>query len=169
MNDLYYFAYGSNMLSARLQYRVPSARFDSVARLDGYSLFFCKNGEDGSGKCNLMVSDGPDDHVYGVIYRLAAVEKSVLDRIEGPRYEVTELQLSTAQGKRTVFAYQAGSEHMEPGLQPYEWYKAFVVEGARAHGLPRDYIAFLDGVVARSDPDTERALFNASILGQPYS
>ena len=132
-------------------------------------MFFCKIGEDGSGKCNLLVSDGPDDHVYGVSYRLAAVEKTVLDRIEGPRYEVVELDLSATPDRRTAFAYLADPEHMEAGLQPYEWYKAFVVEGARAHGLPRDYVAFLDGVVARSDPDAERARFNASIVGEPYS
>ena len=34
----------------------------------------------------------------------------------------------------------------DPSLTPYDWYKAFVLAGAREHGLPQDYVAALDAV-----------------------
>ena len=51
-----------------------------------------------------------------------------------------------------------------PDLTPYHWYKAFVVEGAREHALPADYIAALEAVASMPDDDEERAALNARIL-----
>jgi gamma-glutamylcyclotransferase len=48
------FAYGSNMLSARLRERVPSARPAGTACLPGFSLRWHKVSVDGSGKCNVV-------------------------------------------------------------------------------------------------------------------
>jgi hypothetical protein len=47
-----YFAYGSNMETARLRERMPSAKPLGVAKLSGHELRFHKRSKDGSGKCN---------------------------------------------------------------------------------------------------------------------
>lgn len=43
-----------------------------------------------------------------------------------------------------------------PRLKPYSWYLRFVVEGAKQHGLPEEYVATLEAVRAIEDPDKER-------------
>jgi gamma-glutamylcyclotransferase len=164
METLRYFAYGSNMLPARLLARVPSARFEAVVRLDGYVLSFCKTGGDGSGKCNLLKSVAGGAHAYGVIYRICANEKPVLDKIEGPRYDVVDLDIVIEVARVRAFAYLADEVHMDEQLRPYDWYKAFVLEGAKTHGLPADYVAFLDRVQAGEDLDRDRAASNLAIL-----
>ena len=47
-----YFAYGSNLSSARMAARVPSARVVARAQLPGHALRFHKVGRDGSAKCD---------------------------------------------------------------------------------------------------------------------
>ena len=42
------------------------------------------------------------------------------------------------------------------GLRPYSWYRRFLVEGARAHHLPEDYIATLETIDALDDPNSGR-------------
>ena len=49
-----YYAYGSNMSSARLVERVPGARTLGPAQLEQWRLLCTKPGADGSGKVNLI-------------------------------------------------------------------------------------------------------------------
>lgn len=51
-----YFAYGSNMLFARIRERVFSVKRIGVAALRGYKLRWHKVSVDGSGKCNVVPS-----------------------------------------------------------------------------------------------------------------
>jgi hypothetical protein len=51
-----YFAYGSNMRSARLRERVPSARYFATGKIQGYKLAFHKRSkQDGSGKADALL------------------------------------------------------------------------------------------------------------------
>ena len=78
-----YFAYGSNMLTARLQARCPSARPLGRATARGRRLAFHKRSDvDGSGKCDLVPADD-GALVVGVVFDLAADELPALDRAEG--------------------------------------------------------------------------------------
>lgn len=141
------FAYGSNMLSARLKERCPSARALGVAKLPGYELRWHKRSRDGSGKGDIVPSD--DSHaVFGVVYEIDASELPALDRAEGRGcgYDRRDLQV-ILNGKRvTVWAYVATAT--DSALKPYAWYKAMVVAGAKEHGLPAPYIANLEVVEA---------------------
>jgi hypothetical protein len=83
MSTILYFAYGSNMLSGRLRYRVPSCRFQTIAHLSEHRLRFHKRSNDGSPKCNAYFSGNPTDGVYGVVCELLLSEKAELDRAEG--------------------------------------------------------------------------------------
>ncbi len=155
---LHYFAYGSNLHPARMRLRVPSARQLGCAVLTGHVLRFHKQSyKDGSAKCDAHYTGLSQDRVYGAVYRLAAAEKEALDRIEGPGYEIAERVVIREGSQQAVFLYRARPEAIAADLQPFDWYHALVVEGARHHGLPPAYVKSLAAVPTRADPDTLRA------------
>ena len=83
MSTILYFAYGSNMSTPRLRYRVPGCQFAFVARLPNYKLCFHKRSKDGSAKCNAFRTAEPTDVVIGAVYEIPTNEKPALDRAEG--------------------------------------------------------------------------------------
>lgn len=157
MPRLFYFAYGSNLHPARMRARVPSARAVCRADLRGFSLAFHKRGADGSGKCTLQRRPGSLPHVLGVVYALDPNERPRLDALEGG-YRGHWLQLRAGHDARPLwaFSYVAETAHVDARLRPFSWYRALVVGGARAHGLPRDYVRWLARTAAVADPDRRR-------------
>lgn len=146
-----YFAYGSNMSTARLTARTPSARVVGPGRLLGHALRWHKRGRDGSGKCDVaVVGAGSTAVVWGVLYRIDCVEKADLDRIEGlgVGYDEHEVVVSTVAGQMAARTYRARPGAVNPALRPRRWYKAHVLAGAREHGLPPSYIEMIEGVEA---------------------
>ena len=83
-----YFAYGSNMASARLAARVPSARPVGPARLRDFAFRCNKRGADGTAKANLAPEPGAE--TWGVLYELDPGAFEVLDRLEGGYERVDE-------------------------------------------------------------------------------
>lgn len=160
LTTLQYAAYGSNLHPGRLTARTPSARLRGTAFLEGHSLHFHKRGKDGSGKCNVL-SGGSGVHV--AIYRLAAAEKPLLDRIEhvGVGYRVTPLDVP---GFGECFTYVATETHIVDSLAPYCWYHELVVLGCRYHALPDRYLEDLDAVPRLRDPDRERRARNWELI-----
>jgi hypothetical protein len=55
-----------------------------------------------------------------------------------------------------AWVYVAIRPDNHSALQPYTWYKRFLVEGAREHFLLPSYIAELETIVAIEDPDRRR-------------
>lgn len=166
---LNYFAYGSNLHPYRLGRRIPSARYLARAILPGHRLAFHKRGADGSGKCDVIPD--PATAVHGVVYAIAAAEKPLLDAAEGLHrgYDVQWTTLSVASRPLEAFFYRAENGFVDPRLAPFEWYRAFVIEGARHHELPADYIAALLAVTAVPDSDRARRARNRRILQEPPS
>ena len=166
-----YFAYGSNMHPLRMQLRVPSCRFVGLAQLQGYRLAFHKRSRDGSGKCNVHVSDNADDRVQGVVYEMDADEKVLLDRAEGlgQGYDATTLTVRSGKIEHRVFLYVADGSYIDDSLRPYTWYKALVVAGAHHHRLPPSYVKHIESVATVEDLDTDRAGQSFAILnGGPF-
>jgi gamma-glutamylcyclotransferase len=161
-----YFAYGSNMVRRRLQRRVPSAQVVGVARLIGYRLRFHKRSNDGSGKCNVLRTDEPQDVVRGIVLEIDPSEKGCLDEAEGlgNGYREATIQVVGQQGQMTAFLYLAEVSAIDYSRNPYTWYKQFVVRGAFEHGLPPAYVEGLQAVVAINDPDKERERRNLALL-----
>lgn len=140
-----YFAYGSNMSSARLSApdRVPSCVPVGIATLPGYTLRFHKRSKDGSGKCNALFTGNSDDKVIGVIFDLPLTQKAALDRAEGlgSGYDEIKVNLTLPDGTSTeAVAYTANPEWIDDNLRPYDWYRNYVLAGAEEHCLPADYI-----------------------------
>lgn len=161
MATLRYFAYGSNLHPERLARRVPSSRILATAILEGWSLHFHKRGEDGSGKCDVVRTTAPGDHVHGAVYHMDAREREDLDAAEGPGYEARQLRLD---GHGLVFLYVALPTHIDGRLRPFSWYKSLVLHGARHHRLPEPYVQRIADVEAIPDPDTERHARHRAIL-----
>ena len=154
---LTYFAYGSNMFTARLQHRVPSAAPIGNGALLGHTLRWHKRSKDGSGKCDAFPTGNNGDVVWGVLYHIDENEKNRLDKAEGlgRGYDECTLEIRSNDGNRWAYAYLATD--LDASLRPYDWYKEYAVAGARLHGLPVDYVHGLLNVVAVPDPDRRRA------------
>lgn len=158
------FAYGSNMLSARIKERCPSAQALGVAELRGYALRWHKRSRDGSGKCDIVESPTSDAKVFGVIYEIPAAEKPAIDAMEGlgNGYEERRVEVLHQGRPRSALAYVA--TNVERTLKPYLWYRALVVAGAREHGLPGGYIKDIEAAAAIEDTDAQRSERNLRLI-----
>lgn len=149
-----YFAYGSNMSTARLRERVPSCKPLGVATLPGHALRFHKRSVDGSGKCNAFATDS-EDSVTGVLFRFDLGERAALDKAEGVGngYEHATVTVINEKGhRRKVLTYLATPDYIDDSLKPFDWYKDFVLAGGREHGLPSEYIAeYIESIEAVED------------------
>jgi cation transport regulator ChaC len=160
MSTILYFAYGSNMSTPRLRYRVPGCRFAFVARLPNYRLCFHKRSKDGSAKCNAFRTAEPTDVVIGAVYEIPTNEKPALDRAEGlgAGYHQEVFPVLSAKGEKVVVCtYIADASFIDESLQPYSWYKDFVLAGAEEHKLAPEYIeSCIRAVHAIRDPNLQR-------------
>ena len=159
-----YFAYGSNMFARRLAARTPSAVRITTAFIKGRRLTFDKVSTDGSGKCDIEATGNPADRVYGVLFRIATAEEGALDEAEGlgHGYRKDEITVVTSEGTVAVMAYIAIEK--DPKRRPYDWYKAFVLQGAVENALPAAYIESIRAVPSQTDPDTTRRARNEALL-----
>ena len=147
MSDLY-FAYGSNLHAPRMRERVPSAIALGAHRLRGFQIHLDKPSQDGSAKANLRAR--ADAWAWGVVYRLDAADWAKLDACE-PGYTRQRVRVQAGEIEREAETYVALARSPEPVA--FTWYKRLIVEGAREHRLPADWIDFLTALPARPDPD----------------
>lgn len=167
-NTLHYLAFGSNLHPYRLIQRVPNARFITTTRLDGHRVSFSKLSHDGSSKCNLATSELVESAAHVAIYEMPRAEKYLLDTAEGlgKGYDQARYRVKIADAEYDVFAYAAAETHLVRGLQPYDWYKSMVIEGARYHGFPQDYIREFELQPSMPDPDRWRRTAAEDLLIQ---
>lgn len=134
-----YFAYGSNMLTKRLQARCPSASVIGAVSVNDYCVTFDKHGSDSSAKANLTHSRG--DRCHGVLYEIDPLELNLLDKAEGlghgyRRDDNFRLHLNN----NTIIAKTYIATHLNNEMAPFDWYLSFVLAGAREHNLPGRYV-----------------------------
>jgi hypothetical protein len=165
-----YFAYGSNMATARLRKRMPSCKPLGIATLPGHALRFHKRSTDKSGKCNAF-ANGNDNSVIGVLFSFDPAERAKLDEAEGVGggYEHAMVTVINEKGRRRkVLTYLATPDYIDDSVKPYGWYKDFVLAGGREHGLPPEYIAeYIQSVEAIEDPNKTRDKKQRATLGSP--
>ena len=149
------FAYGSNMCSGRFRdYGVSPEASGIGALLDGYHMLFNKQSMDGSGKANLEAHEG--SHVWGVLYSITHADLLTLDAGEVGYRRMPLPVRRTDNADSQAWVYVASEPSNDPALHPYIWYKRFLVEGAREHSIPADYIAELENIVAEQDANGTR-------------
>lgn len=156
---IYYFAYGSNMSVKRIQARVPSAQKMGVYFITEHQLNFAMHGFDDSGKCDAHHTQNPNHKVYGVVYKMDARERYLLDIAENVAeggYAIKNCLLQhESQPAIQGFLYYA--KRLQQHLKPYDWYKHHVHFGAQEAGLPQAYIAqYIEAVDAIEDADHSR-------------
>jgi len=164
-DTLCYLAYGSNLHPFRLTQRVPNARLLATTRLDGHAVSFTKRSKDGSSKCSLAAADSA---AYVAIYELPLSEKHLLDAAEGlgEGYDQTKFPMTVADVTFNVFTYIAAATHVSDDLLPYDWYKSMIVEGARYHAFPDEYVRGFELQSCIPDPDVERRNKAVAIVSQ---
>jgi len=149
---VFYFAYGSNMASARLCVRVPSAAFHCTAVLPGYRFACSNRSHDGSAKGTIISTGRREDAVHGVVFAIDPDERALLDAAEGLHYRSVAVDVGTQRGTEEVMTYIGITP--APDLRPYHWYREWILRGAHEHRLPPDYIAtWLEPIVSIPDPD----------------
>ena len=165
-----YFAYGSDMSTARLRERVPSCKALGIATLPDHALHFHKRSADKSGNCNAFAS-GNDISVIGVLFSFDSAERAKLDEAAGVGngYEHAIVTVINDKGhRRKVLTYLATPDCIDDSLKPYSWYKNFVLAGGREHGLPSEYIAeHIQSVEAIEDLNKTRDRKQRAALGSP--
>lgn len=152
-----YFAYGSNMLTTRLQARCPSAQPVGRAEARGWSVDFVKPALDGSSKAGLVQQ--PQASMQGVLFRLDEADLPALDRAEsvGKGYDRDNCfeVWSFVEGRVQPVVTYLPLQVLE-GLQPYDWYHRLCWEGAQQHGLPSHALEWLENVSITVDPMPDR-------------
>lgn len=149
------FAYGSNMCSGRFrEYKVTVEGKGRAALLEGYRLRFNKKSKkDGSGKANVEPHAG--SQTWGVLYTISDNELQLLDGGE-IGYNRVRMPVQFNGAATDAWVYIASRPENEPSLKPYSWYKRFLVEGAREHGIPAEYLAGLEQIDALEDKNKGR-------------
>ncbi len=151
------FAYGSNMCSSRFRaYGISPEGCGEAVCLQNFQLRFDKRSrKDGSGKANIESHE--ESHVWGVLYLVPVHDLLRLDKGEGEGYVRTKKDVCRADGTPVkAWVYVATQADPNELLRPFTWYKRFLIEGAKEHGLPEAYIGMLLDIDANEDPDQLR-------------
>lgn len=159
---VYNFSFGSNMSSSRLLARLPNATRIGTAILAGYKLTFDMVSTDGSGKGNVRPSNDKNAQVYGVVYQLNDAEKTILDAIEGPRYDCVDIQVTLLDGQQ-VAAHCYIANTTDAQILPYDWYMQHVHRGALEAGVPNAYSDAIKSRPTCQDSDSARAAIEFAV------
>lgn len=164
MKTFLYFAYGSNMLPARLGDRCPSAKLIGVGIAPNFRFEFSKASIDGSGKATLVPSLA--EQVPGAIFEIQTTEREALDRHEGMGvgYQREDaFKVTPVFGGVSLLTSTYLATALAPDLQPFDWYLAAVIAGAEHHRMDVKHIDALRSTRCITDPDVNRLTRTAAI------
>jgi gamma-glutamylcyclotransferase len=143
VEELWYFAYGSNLSGEQMALRTHREYASDrrrAARLPGYRLAFNMLADDGAIYANIMPAG---ESVLGVLYRCEESALKLLDLFESG-YQRQQLMVVDEQGSEvSAVVYVALPETVIAAGRPCAAYLERIVSGARSHGLPGDYISMV--------------------------
>jgi len=141
-----YFAYGSNLSTAVLRERCPSARQIDIGRVDGHRIGFTRRSiKRGGGVADLVPA--ATRAVWGALFELSDDDLAALDRCEGvPRAYRRDLWEIVRPNRSPSSAWVYVVTEKQTELQPSYGYWRLIVEGAREAGLPHDYVEELEAL-----------------------
>lgn len=132
MEEILYFAYGSNINLEQMEHRCPDAQLVGPVTLQNYELQFR-----GSGFATVSPKKG--SVVHGLLWKLTPKSEQALDRYEGYPRHYTKEQVSvrtTDDAAVSVMAYiMAEPVSRQPAL-PSPYYYRVIQEGFEANSLP---------------------------------
>lgn len=147
------------MCTGRLRNRCPSSNPEFNAKLTYHKFNFHKKSTDGSAKADAEYTGNSEDIVWGVVFSIDKSEETDLDNAEGlgHGYDKSEVDVIDVDGNtHKAKIYIAIENAINRTLQPYSWYKRFVINGAKQHNLPEEYVNKLNRFDAIEDPDRKR-------------
>ena len=154
---LCYFAYGSNMLTKRLQKRCPGAVSKERAYADDWIVKFSKPSKDCSAKATLSPKNGC--RTPGMLFEIPDSEVCRLDKCEGVGYGYERCNtfcVRLAESGEIVQVATYLATFTKPDLKPYDWYLALVIAGACEHIPDEDHLVMLRHVTYMRDPRSDR-------------
>jgi cation transport regulator ChaC len=148
-DQVWYFAYGSNMHQGTFVERRGIRPLESrVGRIAGYRLRFNLDGRPKGKAAPANICSDADQEVWGVLYKITRRDMLRLDSTEGVPgrgYWPTWLNAVDMHGNPvTAITYMAAGKEIDG--RPSHRYISLLREGARRHGLPEQWVQFLDSV-----------------------
>ena len=143
--QVWYFAYGSNMLERLFRRRRHMTPSETVtARLDNHRLRFVVAGGRRPGiSAPADIAPSQNDAVFGVLYLLPRHKFVRLDASEGGQYSYYEVEVETADGRRIrALTFRVSGDAREG--EPSTAYLRLLRRAARERRLPAAYIDRLD-------------------------
>jgi hypothetical protein len=125
------------MSSLRLERRVGTVEKIGPGRLPDHRHRFSKLGRDGTGKGN--IEPHPEEHTWGVIYRLTHEQLGVLDGFE-IGYRRADLGVVRPSGPDLVRVTTFVALRVVEGLAPTDAYLSHYRDGIEEHGIEQDYL-----------------------------
>jgi hypothetical protein len=133
-----YFAFGANMHPKTLERRGISALSAAPARLAGHRLVFDQPAIPLFDPVFASVCPA-EDQVWGVLYELEPSALRALRAFEGGDYEEIGVTVSLSPGQNAE-AWTFVTRGARPEGIPSRRYLRVMVDGARHHGLPEEWI-----------------------------
>jgi gamma-glutamylcyclotransferase (GGCT)/AIG2-like uncharacterized protein YtfP len=137
---IYYFAYGSNLSKKQMKERNLTTYESHKGFIENYKLKFNKESKDGSSKANIIQEQS--EKVWGVCYELDSEGFNNLKECE-KGYNEQEILVFDENRKMLLIAKTFISNKICDKL-PTKDYMDKIIEGAKQHELPEDYIKNLE-------------------------
>jgi gamma-glutamylcyclotransferase (GGCT)/AIG2-like uncharacterized protein YtfP len=132
-----YFAYGSNLNTARMFDRCENAQLKSKAILENYRLVFLKNDKERA-VANILPAEGKV--VHGALYKVSALDVAELDKFEGhPRLycrEWVEVKLKSGATVKAFTYMMVDSDKRQFGTPSRDYFN-HLFKGYTQWGLPK--------------------------------
>lgn len=146
---VWYFAYGANMHDSAFRER-RGMRPDEwrAGRITGYRMRFNLEGRPKGKAAPANICLDREAEVWGVLYRISRrelVRLNASEGIPGWRYRPLWLAAEDSDGNRLATVTYIADGRQKDG-KPSLRYITLLRKGARDHGLPAHWIAFLEGV-----------------------
>jgi len=141
-DDVWYFAYGSNLDPQQMKEREVPVIETQRACLADYRLAFNKRSQEHGVAANIVPRHGAQ--VWGVLYRCSTEGVRKLDGYEGVsggHYEHKQVRVGTEEGPvLEAMTYVAHPAHVISEGRPSDTYLSKILVGAEVHGLPATYV-----------------------------
>lgn len=148
-DEVWYFAFGANIHDSAFRERRGMRPLEwRPGRIVGYRLRFNLEGRPKGRAAPANIEPRPGEEVWGVLYRITRrdlVRLGSTEGVPGRRYRPLWLAAEDADGQAVAAVTYIADGNPTDG-SPSPRYLALLREGARAHGLPRQWIEKLDGI-----------------------
>jgi hypothetical protein len=165
---MYYFAYGSNMFTYRLEKRVGKVSVRGVAKLAGHRFICNKLSVDGSLKADALATGQDDQFILGIVFDINPANKPLLDKEEGLgngcKIKNVTVEIVESGKKLDIFTYVTEHSADTNSNAPYKWYMSLIIAGAEEHKLPAEYTLKLKDIPTKNDDHIGRNDVNLFLL-----